>query len=62
MANSKPGIYEILSADGSKTRIHANSKTAARRSVGGIKLTITRVADSWVDLRVQTSPKLSPEK
>jgi hypothetical protein len=50
VTKSKPGIYEALLADGSKTRFSANSKTAARRCIGGRIESITRVADSWEHL------------
>lgn len=44
---SKAGIYEIISSDGTRTYLHATSQTGARKSVGGPKREINRVADSW---------------
>jgi hypothetical protein len=47
----KPGIYEVTSPDGTRTRVHANSMTGAKRAVGGPQRTVTWLAASWNDLR-----------
>lgn len=55
--NSKAGIYEVLSPDGTKTYLHATSQTGARKSIGGPKRTVTRVADSWEHWRTIKNQK-----